>query len=134
MQVAHHPAHLTTDVGFALREAGQFRPGDITNNGWDEWWTSGGASGTLPPQEAQEIYALLDRYLQTPLFTPESTAIGNEYSARMVRQLYGIGTVSQAPVPVIVRNDLRNVPDVDWWWPEGRWFNNTIPEQWFIRQ
>ena len=134
VQVSHHPAHLTTDVGFALREAGQFRPGDVTNHGWDDWWTSGATAGVTPPQEVQEIYALLDRYLQTPLFTPESTAIGKEYSTRMVRQLYGIGTVSQAPVPVIVRNDLINVPDVDWWWPEGRWFNNTIPEQWFIRQ
>ena len=128
---------LTHPFGMAWRDGGQFRPGwgeGGPAREWRRWYESDGEYGEEPSAEMKEIYGLIEQWLQLTLKTPESNRIGTEILARNVRNLYRIGTVGMAPQPVIIKNGLMNVPEVDAWHPGGLWFMNTIPEQWFWKK
>lgn len=119
------------------RDAGKFKPPfarGISGVPWQTWYNTDGASGEEPPENIKEQYKLVEKFLQTPLKTEESNRIGAQILSNHVKQLYDIGTVGMSPQPVIIKNGLMNVPEVDAWHPGGLWFLNTIPEQWFWKR
>lgn len=48
-------------------------------------------------------------------------------------QIYGIGILAEAPQPVVVNNNLRNVPDKGiWTWDPGAHFGIHRPDEFFF--
>lgn len=105
---------------------------------WSNWFNSGGANGVEPPEEAKRLRQLYVEWAQTEMGTPEYAAAAKAVFDLTAETLYVIGTIGQAPQPVIVRNDVGNVfkegDDTRLWWGAANWFWHTLnPEQWYIK-
>lgn len=102
---------------------------------WIAWANSGGTTGEEPPAHIKQLIEWLQGYNQS--IDPAKRA---EYAEKLLQaqadNLWTIGTVGQAPVPVIVANNFHNVPrhgmlndDVDWgsvYFPE-QFYLDPIP-------
>jgi peptide/nickel transport system substrate-binding protein len=93
---------------------------DNTNNrwgpGWVRWFISDGEEGIEPPENIKEHKALFDEFLKTQWGTEESYRLGEEYYKFFTDELVMIGTVGLQPQPIVVGNQLHNVPteDINW--------------------
>jgi peptide/nickel transport system substrate-binding protein len=77
---------------------------------WAIWMDTEGKKGLEPPADVKKLYALSDQWLQLPVDTPESNAIGKEIVDIHVRNLWKIGIIGEVKSPVIHHNTLGNFP------------------------
>jgi hypothetical protein len=84
----------------------------------------------------KELFELSDKWLTTPPNTDEWMHLGKELMARNVKGLYQIGTVGMGPQPVIIKENLRNIPDEGAWWYDwfAVWFSGYHADQWFFAE
>ncbi|MFK7836281.1 MAG: ABC transporter substrate-binding protein [Sulfitobacter sp.] len=82
---------------------------------WGQHYVTGGSAGE-PPQDpaAQELLVLADNWSHTT-DTTERTAIWHRMLDIHAEQQFGIGILSEAPQPVVVSKNLRNVPENGIW-------------------
>lgn len=81
-----------------------------------EWYQSGRKKGEAPTGAILEVMNLYDEY-RTTVDPGERLQIGKRIIRLSTENLWGIGTVGAAPLPVIVKNNLKNIPEVatrDW--------------------
>jgi peptide/nickel transport system substrate-binding protein len=123
----HHYDEGDFPRGWVSHAMAELQPHRHWAPAWMLWKSSGGEKGEEPPPEMKELQNMVDQWLVTPLYTPESERLANEILTRNTKNLYQIGAGGRAPQPVIVKNGLVNVPDRDSFWPEGAWFYNTAP-------
>lgn len=79
---------------------------------WGAWYQSGGAEGEEPPADsnARKAQKLYDKYVSEP--NPDKRLeIGKELIRLSTESCWAIGTVGEFPLPVIVKNNLENVPE-----------------------
>lgn len=110
---------------------------DPANNRWAPMWTlwfsSSGKDGIEPPAEIKKQYDLMAQWRQTVVGTPEFDKIGAEYWTYFVEEIPIIGTVGLDPLPMVVNNKLRNVPEQDLWWSsDTNFYAPYWPTQWFF--
>ncbi len=97
------------------------------------WYSSGGKSGKKPSGDVLKAVQLYDTFQITT--DPEKRlALGKELIKLSAENLWSIGTVGIAPVPVVVKNNLRNVPEKSF----REWvclqISHTRPEQFFFKK
>ncbi len=100
---------------------------------WTEWYNTEGESGEVPPEYIQRLFHLWE-VMQTSLSDEEVVAAGNELMDIYIDNLYSIGTVGLVEWPVLVNEDLRNVPETGllaWDWV---YLSRYRPEQFYLRQ
>ncbi len=83
-----------------------FNPG--VAYGWEEWVKSDGAEGIEPPADALELYDLVAEFLQYPLGSAESDALGEQIVDIHVNNLWKIGIAGNIQMPIIHTNRLHN--------------------------
>ena len=89
----------------------RFRPPWIRNAyPWFQWLNTGGAQGQEPPAEVKEIWDTYELFHQTVPGSEEYMRLGREVLELNVKGLYAIGTVGLEPMPVVIKNYVRNVP------------------------
>lgn len=76
---------------------------------WDMWVATGGEHGERPPEEYLEVKNLVERAMSTP-DEEERIALGKKIWDNFVENLWSIGILQQRPVPIVVKNNFRNVP------------------------
>jgi len=87
-----------------------------------EWFNTGGASGTEPPQELKDLQAQIDHWISLHPDTPEFVSLGREIAEIYTNNLWYIGT-TVAPRVVIISNLLGNTPtEGTFAWDYGFWF------------
>ncbi len=124
-----------TDVYFP-RSAGWIIP-DYINSGpftlWGKWYFTGGEEGEEPPEECKEN---LKRWETIKTITDEEEIIrlAKEILRSQAENLWVIGTVGGAPVPVIVKNNLRNIPEESIWAWDNLFINPARPAQFFFKE
>jgi peptide/nickel transport system substrate-binding protein len=102
-------------------------------NDWGRWLTSDGAEGTEPPEEQKRQY---QRWLDLRAATSaeERVRLAKEINTSQGENLWSIGTVGLAPVPVVASNRFVNVPEnvpiLDW---GSRFATPFRPESWFLK-
>ncbi len=94
---------------------------------WGLWYRTGGEQGIEPPEYIKALYNALDDYNRTD--NDESAAIVLRAQAE---HIWTIGTVGQAPHPLVVRNSLRNVAEYGYWVWDCLWCYPEYPEQWYF--
>jgi peptide/nickel transport system substrate-binding protein len=98
------------------------------------WYQSGGKSGEEPPKDSdfRKAMDLYDRYVQEA-DDAKRLAIGKELIRLSTESLWSIGTVGELPDPVIVKNNMGNVPKQIL--AEHLLANpaNAKPEQWYFK-
>lgn len=77
---------------------------------WSQWYLNGGKAGEEPPKEMKRLIQLWEM-MQSTLSEKERIRLGKEILKSNAENLWTIGTVGLAPHPVIVRSNLRNVPE-----------------------
>jgi len=100
---------------------------------WARWFASGGKAGEEPPPEIKKIREDWDR-MKTTMDEKERIRLAKEILKSNAENLWTIGTVGLAPHPVIVRNNLRNVPEKGLWGWDLRRFTSYAPETFFFKQ
>ncbi len=104
--------------------------------GWGlDWWTwlvSEGKEGEEPPTEVRRIYQSWLKQ-KTAANEKEKASLIKDILQLNAENLWVIGTVGMGPRPIIVKNNLRNVPEKFAGWSQvaSRRFN---PEQYFFKK
>jgi peptide/nickel transport system substrate-binding protein len=96
---------------------------------WAQWYNTGGESGQEPPEEIKELFDWWDNLKRTL-----DVEWGHKMLDLQAKKLWGVGTVGLAPHPVIVRNNLRNVPEEGVWTWDNLFGYPHYPEQFFIKK
>ena len=116
----------------------RFRPSWGVSNGrpWQTWYNTDGAQGEEPPPDVKELFELSDRWLTMPPDTDEWRALGKELMKRNVEGMYQVGTVGMGPQPVLVADNLHNIPDDGSWWYDwfAVWFAGYHADQWYFSE
>jgi peptide/nickel transport system substrate-binding protein len=90
-----------------------------------------GAEGEVPPEYIKEIMDMYRATMSTN--SPEERhALWTEIARRQAENLWAIGTVGLTPKPIVISQDLRNVPEQGIWaWD---YFFGVIasPEQFYL--
>jgi len=99
---------------------------------WAHWYLSGGKEGEEPPEEVKKNIERWER-MQVTMDEKERVRLGKEILRSQAENLWVIGTVGMAPHPIIVRNNLRNVPEKVPYYTWDLYFSTiAYPEQFFF--
>lgn len=96
------------------------------------WYTSDGEKGVEPPAEMRELMELYEVY-STTADDDERLAIGKEIVSKSTDNCWIIGSVGEAPTPMVVKNNFRNVPENALYEFILQHITHTHPEQYFIK-
>jgi len=99
---------------------------------WAQWYVTDGEKGEEPPEELKKNIKRWEK-MQITMDEEERVHLGKEILRSQAENLWTIGTVGLAPHPVIVRNNLRNVPEkavLGW---DYFWTLPQKPEQYFLK-
>ena len=114
----------------------RFRPSWGVSNGrpWQTWYNTDGAEGEEPPPDVKELFELSDQWLTMPPNTDEWRALGKELMKKNVEGMYQVGTVGMGPQPVLIADNLHNIPDEGSWWYDwfAVWFAGYHADQWYF--
>ena len=100
---------------------------------WGQYYQTHGGSGEPPDMHyAQRLMELSEEWEDATTDEARS-AIWREMLKIHADQVFAIGILSEAPQPVVVRNNLRNVPvSGTWAWDPGAHFGLYRPDEfWF---
>ncbi|TVQ54430.1 MAG: ABC transporter substrate-binding protein [Rhodobacteraceae bacterium] len=110
--------------------------GDFFNPGpgvaWSQWRNTDGAEGVEPPASIIRLWEAANEFIQHPLGTPESDALGREIAQIHLDEMIKIGTVGDIVAPYVFRNDLRNVQPLTAKTYDFYWVYPYRPQQWFL--
>jgi len=95
---------------------------------WAQWYETGGKEGEEPPQEIKNLFTWFEK-LQTTL----DVEWGKKILRSQAENIWTIGIV-MAPRPLLVRTNLRNIPETGNFNVSGEWTAYTHPEQYFFKQ
>ena len=100
---------------------------------WGQHFQTHGSAGEPPDMpEAQRLMELSLEW-EAATTVEARSAIWREMLKIHADQIFAIGVLSEAPQPVVVANNLRNVPDTGTWaWDPGAHFGLHRPDEfWF---
>lgn len=98
---------------------------------WSRWYLSHGKRGWKPSPEAIQLIEWWERLRRTS-DESERLEMGKNILRSQAENLWGIGVAGLAPHPVIVRDDLKNVPSKGYWGWDSRWSWPYYPETWYL--
>jgi len=99
---------------------------------WVTWYVSGGKEGEEPPEEMKKNIERWEKMLTT-MDEKERIRLGKEILRSNAENLWTIGVIGECPIAVIVRNNLRNVPErIPFGW-DLYFFTITNPAQFFLK-
>jgi peptide/nickel transport system substrate-binding protein len=106
---------------------------------WKQWMTSGGRQGTEPPQNFKTMWNAYLDWMDTPYGTPEFQVAGKRVFDLVQQETLTIGVIGQAPCPLLIKNNLKNVftpqeRQKKLLWGAANWFEMgfMIPEQLYL--
>jgi peptide/nickel transport system substrate-binding protein len=103
------------------------------NTQWGLWYQTNGAEGEEPPQIMKDLLTMWEEMKSTS-DEDERTRLGKEILKQQAENLWTIGTVGMAPVPIIVATNLGNVPEEQLWGWDcyfGQVFDSMT---WYLKQ
>jgi peptide/nickel transport system substrate-binding protein len=96
---------------------------------WGQWFVTRGKEGEEPPEEIKQ----LDEWHQKLGATLE-----DEWAHKILQSqadnVWNIGTVGEAPHPLVVNNKLQNVVEEGVWVWDVKWTYPFYPELWFFKK
>lgn len=100
---------------------------------WGQYYGTDGQSGEEPPLEAVRELAKLNRRWREAGSRDQREAVWHRILELYTDRVYSIGTVCNVPQPVVVSNDLRNVPrEGIYTWEPGAYFGMYRPDTFYF--
>ena len=100
-------------------------------NHWARYYQSGGELGEEPPPSIRELQHWGDE-LRTATTEEHRTQAATKLLQAQADNLWTIGTVGQAPHPVVTSTRLKNVPPTGIWGWDNRWTLAYHPSTWYL--
>lgn len=102
---------------------------------WGQYYQTHGGSGEPPDLYPAQRLMELSQGWETATTEEARAAIWREMLKIHADQVFGIGVLSEAPQPVVVANNLRNVPTSGTWaWDPGAHFGLHRPDEFWFDQ
>ena len=102
---------------------------------WGQYYQTHGGSGEPPDLYPAQRLMELSHDWETATTEEARAAIWREMLKIHADQVFGIGILSEAPQPVVVANNLRNVPTTGTWaWDPGAHFGLHRPDEFWFDQ
>ena len=98
---------------------------------WSRWVITGGAEGEEPPQEIKNLRTWHDEMLTTQ-DNDRRIELGKKILSYNAENLFIIGTVGMAPIPLVAKTNLRNLPENGWWGWGYVWTWVQHPETFYL--
>jgi peptide/nickel transport system substrate-binding protein len=98
---------------------------------WAQWYGTNGVEGEEPPAEMKHYFDL-GYELQNEIDEARRAEIAEELWQGQADNVWAIGTVGMAPYPVIVSEDLKNIPEQGVWSGDILWLHIYDPEQFYL--
>jgi len=96
---------------------------------WATWFNTHGKEGEEPPEDVEELYQWIEKWRFTTN-KEEYIRLAQKIFNFHAENVWIIGTVGMSKLPIVIKNNLRNVPKeagVYFWLP-------THPAQWFFKK
>ncbi len=100
---------------------------------WSRWYRSDGARGWEPPPKVKQLLAWWE-VLRRTTDLQERTEMGKNILRSQAQNLWAIGIIGLGPHPVIVSDELHNVPQHGYWGWDSRWSWPYYPETWYLKR
>ena len=100
---------------------------------WSRWYRSGGERGWQPPPQVKELIDWWE-ILRRTTNLEERVEAGKNILRSQAENVWAIGVIGLGPHPVIVRDDLKNVPRYGYWGWDSRWSWPYYPETWYLEK
>lgn len=100
---------------------------------WENWYITGGEDGEEPPENIKELQGHYETMIHT-MDEDDRVEAGKAILESQAENLWTIGTVGMAPQPLLVDEDLKNVPERGLWGWDNRWSMPYHPETWYLEQ
>ena len=81
---------------------------------WGRWFHTSGEAGEEPPAQIKELRGWWEELMEEP-DEERQIELGKNILRSQAENLWVIGTVGNAPHPIIVSKELRNFPDEGYW-------------------
>jgi len=94
---------------------------------WARWYVTKGKEGEEPIPEIKALYDWMDKYAET-----DDIQYVDKLLASQAENVWTIGTVADAPVPLLFNKDMKNVPESDYWVWDGLSGSANYPEAWYF--
>jgi peptide/nickel transport system substrate-binding protein len=94
---------------------------------WGQWYFTKGKQGQEPPPEIKALYDAMDNYAAT-----DDVKYVDQLLKSQADNVWSVGTVADAPVPMIFSKDLKNVPETEYWVWDALDGNESYPEAWYF--
>ena len=86
-----------------------------------------GQGGREPPEDIKNLFTWFDKYAET-----DDVQWVDKILASNAENLWTIGTVADAPIPMIFNKDLKNVPETEYWVWDALDGCESYPEAWYF--
>ena len=100
-------------------------------NHWARYYQTGGRLGERPPELLRELQGWGDA-LRMATTEEDRTRAAKTLLEAAAENLWTIGTVGQAPHPVVVSRRLKNVAPTGIWGWDNRWTLSYHPATWYL--
>ncbi|MFW5985898.1 MAG: ABC transporter substrate-binding protein [Halanaerobiales bacterium] len=100
---------------------------------WVQYYVTEGEKGWEPPREIKDLQQTWEEVVSTA-DEDKRIELGKKILEANAENLWTIGTVGLAPFPMIVSNELKNVPEMGYWGWDNRWSFGYHPETWYLEQ
>ncbi len=98
---------------------------------WERYFHTQGRDGEEPPDIVKEHYNNWAQMVVEP--DPERRLeLGREVLRSQAENLWVIGVVGLSPYPVVINNDLRNVPEQGLWVWDTAWMSGRFPSTFYL--
>lgn len=101
---------------------------------WERWFDTQGETGQEPSEVMKECKRLLDAWQTTIFGSEEYKSMAQELFDLYAESIWAIGTVGGAKLPIVVAEDLRNVPEQGYFGCDNDWWASFLAEQWFFKR
>ncbi len=98
---------------------------------WARWYLSGGTKGMEPPPEIKQLIQWWE-VLRRTSDMEERIDMGKRILRSQAENVWSIGVIGLGPHPVVVKNELKNVPRDGYWGWDSRWSWPYYPETWYL--
>ncbi|MFW6269271.1 MAG: ABC transporter substrate-binding protein [Bacillota bacterium] len=98
---------------------------------WGRWFETDGEEGSEPPAQVKELDSWYEDMIKEP-DEEKRIELGKKILEAQAENLWAIGTVGDAPWPVIVKENLRNVPEDGLWVWDTFWSRTRDPSTFYF--
>ncbi|MFW6007054.1 MAG: ABC transporter substrate-binding protein [Halanaerobiales bacterium] len=99
---------------------------------WSSWYTTDRENGIEPPDPIKDLIVYA-KTLNTTSDHKTKKEIGQKLIKSQSENLWSIGIVGSIPHPVVVSNNLQNVPEQGYWIEELNYMKPKYPEQFYLK-